>query len=100
VATEAHIDAIALEIADYVKASWPHGSATASCTKDSYSVYLHRYGSCEIGSSRVSLSDAMAKAIKAANAAWPDERTARKRELEEARDRLARAEAAVQAMAA
>jgi len=100
VAQSGHIDAIASEIAAYVKAHWPHGAASASMTKGSYTVYLHRYGACELGSSTTSLSEALAKAIVAANAAWPDEHTARTRELEEARNRLAQAEAAVQALAA
>lgn len=87
------IEAAAALLAAHVKAAWPHGhSAIHINNKGSCTVYVHRYGQCEIGSAPT-VAEAVERCLKAAEMSWPSEEAARAAKIEKLRAELAAAEA-------
>jgi len=87
------IEAAAALLADHVKAAWPHGhSAIHINHKGACTVYVHRYGQCEIGSGQT-VAAATERCLKAAELSWPSEEAARAARIDKLRAELAVAEA-------
>jgi len=87
------IEAAAALLAEHVKAVWPHGSASINVDKKGGCViYVHRYGSCEIGSA-TNVTQATERVLAAAASSWPSEEAARAAKIEKLRAELAAAEA-------
>lgn len=87
------IEAAAVLLAQHVNTAWPHGHSSVHINyKGACTVYVHRYGQCEIGSGQT-VAEAVERCLKAAELSWPSEEAARAAKIDKLRAELAAAEA-------